>query len=69
MSFKVYPVTKTELFCDDYIVKINGSFNTSLLALLPRKEREDRLKIKKLQNAKKTKQLHTKKNIMKNSKK
>ena len=24
MSYHVYPVTKTELFCDDYRVKING---------------------------------------------
>lgn len=38
MSFKVYPVTKTELFCDDYIVKINGkqaNLNTARVSAVP----------------------------------
>ena len=38
MSYKVYPVTKTELFCDDYEVKINGvpaELNTARVSAKP----------------------------------
>lgn len=38
MSYKIYPVTKTEPFCDDYIVKINGKqaeLNTARVSAVP----------------------------------
>lgn len=38
MSFKIYPVTKTEISCDDYSVKINGEevkLNTARVSACP----------------------------------
>ena len=30
MSYHIYPVMRTEPFCDDYIVKVNGEGNLKI---------------------------------------